>query len=157
MKRVLVTGMSGVGKSSVLDELRQRGYKTVDTDDDGLAEAAADGQTRWDEQRLQAVLSTEDADVLFVSGTADNMGRFRRQFDHVILLSAPAPVMVERLTTRTNNPYGQRPEQVVESLDYKETVEPLLRAIATMEIDTQPPLDQVVAAVLDHVGISSST
>jgi dephospho-CoA kinase len=32
MARVLVTGMSGTGKSTVLDELRRRGYHTVDTD-----------------------------------------------------------------------------------------------------------------------------
>jgi predicted ATPase len=32
VKRVLVTGMSGTGKSSLLDELAARGYRTVDTD-----------------------------------------------------------------------------------------------------------------------------
>ena len=32
MKRVLVTGMSGAGKSSLLDELAARGHRTVDTD-----------------------------------------------------------------------------------------------------------------------------
>ena len=32
MKRVLLTGMSGVGKSAVLEELAARGYKAADTD-----------------------------------------------------------------------------------------------------------------------------
>ena len=153
MKRVLVTGMSGVGKTSVLDALRRLGYRAVDSDYDGLSELAADGEWRWNEQRMQELLSTEDSDVLFVSGTSDNMGRFLPQFDLVVLLSAPAEVMVRRLATRTNNPYGREAEQVAESLQYKETVEPLLRGIATIEIDTTPPLDQVVAAVLDHVGV----
>jgi dephospho-CoA kinase len=31
MRRVLVTGMSGTGKSSALAELRRRGFETVDT------------------------------------------------------------------------------------------------------------------------------
>jgi dephospho-CoA kinase len=35
MARVLVTGMSGAGKSTVLEELRRRGLLTVDTDYDG--------------------------------------------------------------------------------------------------------------------------
>jgi dephospho-CoA kinase len=33
MRRVLVTGMSGTGKSSALAELRRRGFETVDTDE----------------------------------------------------------------------------------------------------------------------------
>jgi len=41
MKRVLLTGMSGVGKSTVIGELAARGYWAVDTDDDGLSEAVS--------------------------------------------------------------------------------------------------------------------
>jgi RNase adaptor protein for sRNA GlmZ degradation len=156
MKRVLVTGMSGVGKSSALDELRRRGYKSVDTDYGDLTVTTDDGETVWDEPAIQRLLSTEDADVLFVGGTAENMGRFRQQFDCVILLSAPANVMVQRLTTRTNNPYGRQPEQVATTLRYKDTVEPLLRRIATIEIDTTPNLDQVVTAMLEHVRPAST-
>ena len=35
MTRILVTGMSGTGKSSALVELGRRGYRVVDTDDPG--------------------------------------------------------------------------------------------------------------------------
>lgn len=35
MARILITGMSGVGKSTLLDELARRGRTTVDTDYDG--------------------------------------------------------------------------------------------------------------------------
>lgn len=35
MKRVLLTGMSGTGKSTVIRELAARGYKAIDADDDG--------------------------------------------------------------------------------------------------------------------------
>jgi hypothetical protein len=41
MKRVLLTGMSGTGKSTVINELAARGYKAVDTDDHGLSEWVA--------------------------------------------------------------------------------------------------------------------
>jgi dephospho-CoA kinase len=156
MMRVLVTGMSGVGKSSVLDELRRRGHKTVDTDYGGLMVTTDNGATIWDETAIQRLLSTEDADVLFLSGTAENMGKFREQFDHVILLSAPANVMVQRLATRTNNPYGQQPQQIAETLHYKDTVEPLLRRTATLKIDTTPPLDHVVTAILEYLHPSSA-
>ena len=41
MKRVLLTGMSGTGKSTVINELAARGYQAVDTDDHGLSEWVA--------------------------------------------------------------------------------------------------------------------
>jgi predicted ATPase len=34
VQRVLVTGMSGTGKSTVIAERAARGYKAIDTDDD---------------------------------------------------------------------------------------------------------------------------
>lgn len=163
MKRVLITGMSGTGKSTVIRELAARGYAAVDTDDDGWREWArvaaedlppgvpAGRDWIWREDRMRDLLAREDGDLLFVSGTASNQGRFSDRFDHVILLSAPAAVIIERLTSRTNNPYGKRPEELAETLGYIETVEPLLRRGATLEIDTRAPVDQVVEMVLDHV------
>jgi predicted ATPase len=35
MSRILVTGMSGTGKSSALEELGRRGFRVIDTDDPG--------------------------------------------------------------------------------------------------------------------------
>ena len=38
MTKVLVTGMSGTGKSSALAQLALRGYRVMDTDDPGSTE-----------------------------------------------------------------------------------------------------------------------
>ena len=97
------------------------------------------------------LLVTDDADVLFVSGCASNMSQFYGQFDHIVLLSAPTAVIVQRLSTRTNNSYGQRPDELVRILGHIETVEPHLRRRATREIDTDMPLEDVMAAVLELV------
>ena len=76
------------------------------------------------------------------------MRKFLPQFDHIILLSAPAAVIVARLATRTSNTYGKRPEEIARVLGQIETVEPLLRRIANYEIDTSVSLSDVVADVL---------
>lgn len=145
MARVLVTGMSGTGKTTVLDELRRRGHLTVDTDYGGWE--LPDGT--WDEQRMHQLLAS-NADVV-VSGTVENQGRFYDRFEHVVLLSAPLRVLVERVSTRTNNPYGKTAEQRAEIARYVETVEPLLRRGATLELDGQRPASELADAIEDHV------
>lgn len=137
MARVLVTGMSGVGKTAVLEELRRRGHVTVDTDYDGWV--LADG--RWDEPRMDRLLH-EHADVV-VSGTVENQGRFYDRFEQVVLMSAPVDVLIERVSRRTNNPYGRTAEQQAEIAEYVETVEPLLRQGATVELDGRKPVDEL--------------
>ena len=171
MKRVLLTGMSGTGKSTVITELAARGYKAIDLDSDEWSEwVPIDGDSDplatpadahlvfryqdwvWREDRIQRLLETEDAEVLFVSGTASNQGKFHAQFDHVVLLSAPAKVLIERLSTRTSNHYGKDPNELARILEQLQTVEPLLRRAASLEIDTTPPVDQVVETIVDLVG-----
>jgi dephospho-CoA kinase len=147
VKRVLVMGMSGTGKSSVVAELVARGYKAVDTDD-GFCEVLPDGRQRWREDAVNALLDTEDADVLFVAGCEENQVRFHPRFDHLVLLSAPQETLLERLARRTNNHFGKSPEELRQVLDDLEHVEPLLRRVASHEIVTTAPLDEVVTELL---------
>ena len=141
MARVLVTGMSGTGKTTVLAELRRRGHMTVDTDYDGWE--LPNGT--WDEQRMLHLLAA-NPDVV-VSGTVENQGRFYDRFEHVVLLSAPLQVLVERVSRRTNNPYGRTPEQRAEIARYVDTVEPLLRRRATLELDGQRPASELADVI----------
>jgi shikimate kinase len=151
MTRVLITGMSGVGKSSLLHELASRGYRTVDTDYGDYHENV-DGERLWRVDRIDALLADDtDPGPLFVQGTTRNQVQFYPRFDHIVLLSAPADVLVERLTTRNTNPYGKDPAEVAKTLEYLETVEPLLRESATLEVVTTVSVSQIADTVLAHV------
>jgi shikimate kinase len=147
VKRVLLTGMSGTGKSSVIRALSARGFKAVDTDD-GWCEPLPDGRQRWREDAISQLLDTEDAGVLFVAGCEENQVRFHPRFDLIILLSAPVEVLAERLASRTTNSFGRAPGELKRILDDVQAVEPLLRKAAAHEIRTTMPLGDVVAAVL---------
>ena len=106
------------------------------------------GRQRWREDAIQALLATEDTDVLFVAGCEENQARFHAQFDHIVLLSAPRETLLKRLASRTSNPYGKAPEELNRILDDLECVEPLLRRVADHEIRTTIPLNEVVTAIL---------
>ncbi|WP_214326588.1 AAA family ATPase [Nonomuraea sediminis] len=150
--KALITGMSGTGKSTVLAALAARGYRTADTDYDDLTvwDESAE-EWLWDEPRIDALLSAPDP--LFLSGTTRNQLRFYPRLDHVILLSAPAPVIVRRLETRTSNPYGKTPEERDLVLHHLATVEPLLRRGASLEVVTTIPIAEVVTRILTHCGL----
>jgi ketosteroid isomerase-like protein len=133
--------MSGTGKTTVLDELDLRGHTTVDTDYDGWV--LSDGT--WDEQRMDRLLSSQP-DVI-VSGTVQNQGLFYDRFEHVVLLSAPVEVLIERVRSRSNNPYGKTSQEQAEIAGYAVTVEPLLRQGSTLELDARRPPSELADAV----------
>ena len=149
MANVLVTGMSGTGKSTALDELGRRGFSVVDTDSTAWSEwIPAAGEWLWREDRIAELLASQEGDVLFVSGCMSNQGKFYDRFDAVVLLSAPLEVILERVANRTTNDYGKRPGELDLIRFHLETVEPLLRATCTHELDASLPLDDVVDALV---------
>lgn len=138
--------MSGTGKSSVLAGLARRGFETLETDVEPWSEWSDEaGGYVWDEERVGELLRRELPTTLFVSGTVSNQGRFYDRFDEVVLLSAPAEVLLARIGSRTANPFGKTAEERERILDDLAEVEPLLRATCTIELDATQPLEAVVA------------
>ena len=161
ISRILVTGMSGTGKSSALVELGRRGYRVVDTDDPGwreyreYSESAGEvrrGEWLWVEEKITALLDSDDGRSLFVQGCVRNQSKFYDRFNAVVLLSAPADVILDRIARRTTNSYGKSPVERAMILDDLARVEPLLRDGCTHELDATRPLEEVVT---DLIAIAS--
>jgi len=153
MGSVLVTGMSGTGKSTALAELGRRGFRVVDTDSSAWSEwvPAADravGEWLWREDRIAKLLKSENEHTLYVSGCMSNQGKFYDRFDAIVLLSAPLEVILDRVEKRTTNDYGKGPGERDLILSDFGSVEPMLRATCTHEIDASRPLDDVVDALI---------
>jgi broad-specificity NMP kinase len=150
MRRVLVTGMSGTGKSTALVELAKRGFRVVETDGAPWSEwSEEDGGYVWRENLIAELLSPDEGATLYVSGTVSNQGRFYPRFDAVVLLSAPVDVLLHRIQIRTTNEYGKAADEHALILSHVAEVEPLLRATCTHEIDATLPIGDVVDQLVE--------
>lgn len=142
---VLLTGMSGTGKTTVLEELAHRGHRVVDTDDPGWIVEIPTPQGPepvWDVDRIQGVLDEHRSGWLFVAGCVANQGLLYDRFDKVVLLSAPVDVVLARVTKRAN-PFGSTAEDRIKIVNDLHTFEPLLRAGTDHEISTTRPVSLI--------------
>lgn len=143
---VLVTGMSGTGKSTVLGELARRGHRVVDTDLGGWVDGSGP-EPLWREDRIDVLLTGHERGALFVAGRVANQGVFSSRFDAIVLLSAPLDTILDRVASRTGDDFGKDPADRERIVDDHTAVEPLLRAAATAEIDTRRPAREVADEV----------
>ncbi|MEK5450000.1 AAA family ATPase [Paenibacillus sp. FSL R7-0331] len=134
---ILVTGMSGTDKSTALDDLAHRGHRIIDTDYEGWSENVDGSGWFLHENRINELLTEHSEGTLFISGCVSNQGKFYQMYDAVVLLSALLEVILERVAFRKTNNYGKTVEQREEIIQYVASVEPLLRAGATVEIDQE--------------------
>lgn len=162
MKRILITGVSGTGKTSVIRELMARGHQAYDLDTpewshwvpaapgDDLTPAQGEDWV-WQLDKVEALLSRSTPGPLSVSGCAENMAGLFSLFDAIVLLSAPLPTIMARLAARTGSGYGHAEEERRKVAALITAIEPLLRQSADFEIDTRQPVQATVDALLRFI------
>jgi shikimate kinase len=151
--RVLVTGMSGAGKSTVVSELRQRGYEAYDADDHGFSEPREDGRWGWRIAMVSDLLRARGDRLIFFAGCSEEQAAV--SFDVRVLLSAPKSVLLDRLRMRTTNSYGREARERTQILADLGEVEPLLRQSADLVLSTTVPPTQVADQILAYIAAQS--
>jgi gluconate kinase len=139
-RNYLVDGLSGAGKSSVYEELIERGYKAISTD-----RAWKYGNAMWDQQKAVSELESPEPDVLFVCGSSRNRDRFLPYFTKVFNLRIDDDTMRRRLEERTNNEFGKQPEELELMLTLNRSDE---KPAGAIDVDATQPLNQVVDELL---------
>jgi len=140
--------MSGTGKSTLVGELRRRGYTAHDADDDGFTEPRAEGRWGWRPDLVADLLARAEG-LVFFAGCSEEQADL--PFDFRVLLTAPRSVLVERLRTRTSNTYGRDDRELEQVLADLEDVEPLLRRSADLVLASTAPATQLADQLLQQI------
>jgi AAA domain len=177
MSAVLITGMSGAGKSTIAKVLARRGLASLDADDDPLLARSVDSDGNvvedpsvpdfawlsrhswaWDPARLDVLIRTAAPATLYVCGGAANELELADRFTQMFLLEMDEPTMLARLDAPSRDNEWGRIGDTREHLRRRlPGHQDRLRAFGAIPVDARQPLDQVVDAILSHTLASSAT
>lgn len=122
----LITGLPGTGKSTINNELKQRGFISFDADEDNLAHwFDADGNVidKKDELRTHEFLNNHSRDIhadtvleishnnpykaVFICGDPQNEDDLEKFFTKVFALNLEEGIRQQRIRERSNNSWGK--------------------------------------------------
>lgn len=174
MPLIYITGTPGSGKSAVLRELQDRGYKAYGTDEHDYS--------RWLNRKTNEVVippekydlhawyknhewtlspdaitklrheADTSEEVVFLCGVAAGTDEVWRYFSHVIILTADAQTLKHRIANRTDNNFGKNPEELKIILEWQDKHVGLYRERGATTVDTAKPVAEVVDAIIESYG-----
>lgn len=157
MKSIYITGMSGTGKSSVIQNLSKKGFTAIDTDYGDWKELSISGDTpEWilKEENIKKLVSKPLASPVFIAGCCSNQVNLYPFFDHILLFSASLETILARVSTRISNPYGQLSHERDEIIWNFENIQPLLQEGADIEYNTEVMTVEEIASSLEQLAIT---
>ena len=173
--RVLVMGMPGSGKSHIAQAMKVRGYNAIDVDtdepylakiiDDKGEQVAYDpdgGEEWWKTHfyvyRVELLKETlRNSTELYLFGNVggepgkdnDNFG-VARLFDKVCYLDAPSDMLITRLKSRDNNPFGKNSWEQEKMPEWKAEMEITVHRRGFEVIDATQPLDEIIRQIVSN-------
>lgn len=172
MSLILVTGTAGSGKSTILNQLRIRGYVAYGTDEHLIAQWVnrqtgevcvppavfnlhdwyEDHQWTFNLQNIAELRKTADKsnESIYVFGVADGLEAVAHNFSRIVLLAADEATLKRRIAERTDNDFGKAPPELEIILEWQKKHVAEYRKRGGTVIDTShfPPeeiADMVIA------------
>ncbi|MBP1967831.1 AAA family ATPase [Paenibacillus aceris] len=115
-RNYLIEDVSGIGKTSVCNELQRRGYHAIHGDrelayqGDPETGTRTDGVTHeqhiWHVDKVRALVANQDEAVTFFCGGSRNSSKFIDLFDCVFVLKVDHDTLNRRLEERPKNEWG---------------------------------------------------
>jgi shikimate kinase len=165
---VLVSGLSGSGKSTVYRRLLELGLEAYGFDEDRFGEwlhresglpvafpterhdsdGTADIEFRVHRRKIEDLVQRAEGRVVYLCGGAGHEFHFWELLDRVLYLLVDDDTLRHRLTTRIDNGYGKTTDELAGILDANQTFVTLYRDHGAVIIDATRPIDDVVRDVI---------
>lgn len=174
MPLLYITGISGSGKSAVLQELKHRGYTAYGIDEDRIAKfynnqtgepflesiTPEDRTPEWrskhtwkakrqDIEKLAA--EAKDKPVFLCGVTSNDADELWDLFHHVFALTLDETTLKHRIQTRTTNDFGKNQHEFQTLLEWQRTAAEDYKKLGATLVDATKPLKEVVDEIVKKV------
>lgn len=163
--KIYITGVSGVGKSTLVEELRNKGVAAFDLDyvgvchwknketgkkikrTEGAGKAWLEAHD-WicDIRKLKKLL--EKKDKIVIAGITSNQKDFLNLFDKIILLRCKKEVFLKRLTDRKTNDFGRTESEQSHILGWYEDFEKEMLERNVLVLSSERPVSEIAQKVI---------
>lgn len=176
MSLYYITGISGAGKSTILTELRLRGYEAYDVDELGPVTAKwhndktgfihpkssvkkedrtpdflATHSWKITHEEVAGLAKQATAKTIFLGGSVTIEPEIRDLFSTVFSLTLDDETLERRLATRTNNDWGKNPHELAQALAANHELAIRHKDLGYTLIDARQEPEIIVATILSHL------
>jgi dephospho-CoA kinase len=169
MKKVYITGISGTGKTTIANLLKEKGIKSYSIDEvRGLCcwKNKVDGTKVAYEAKLDRAFIdshvwmcnigqlkdlVNQEGMVVVLGLAENQNEFLPLFDKVIVLQCRPETFLKRILARKDNVFGQDETAQKYLLNTYEKFESEMLKNGAVAINVEDSLDMVVRKIINEV------
>lgn len=172
--KVLLTGVAGTGKSTIIKALNEKGIVSIDLHDvPGLffwqnketrekVEYSPVQSREWfdtvdrlcDISRLKEIVDQYKNIIMAGTTSGSNQREFLSLFDKVILLQCNPKTLIYRMKTRINKSgYGKMKAEQEDNIEWQKEFEPLILSQGAIPVSTEENLDDVVDRIIHIIKI----
>lgn len=171
MKVFYITGISGAGKSSVVEKLAQKDIFPIDADSvkglthwidkdtEEISEWHPGMSKEWyrkhkyicDKGKLIDLINNSPKNIVVVAGLFNNRSELRDLFDKVFLLQCKEETFLKRIIERENHNFGKHILEQENILSWYKNFEKETLNEGAILINTDKPLDLVADEIIKQI------